>query len=175
MQEEKEKKTRTMNNQGSLSLNTYNKLIELLKSNNIDYLEYRHEPVRTSEEAVKTRPGISLSQGAKALIVKIYPTKEFVMLVVPGDKRFDSSLVKKVLNSSELRFATEEEVIKITDGVLPGGVPPFGNLFKIPVFVDPKLLENEKIAFNAGDKGISIIMNPKDWERVVKPKIEKII
>lgn len=174
MQEEKEKKTRTMNNQGSLSLNTYNKLIELLKSNNIEYLEYRHEPVRTSEEAVKTRPGISLSQGAKALIVKIYPSKEFVMLVIPGNKRFDSALVKKVLNITELRFATEEEVIKITDGVLPGGVPPFGNLFNIPVFVDPKLLENEKIAFNAGDKGISIIMNPKDYFTLSKCNLVSI-
>jgi prolyl-tRNA editing enzyme YbaK/EbsC (Cys-tRNA(Pro) deacylase) len=96
------------------------------------------------------------------------------MLVVPGDKRFDSSLVKKVLNISELRFATEEEVIKITDGVLPGGVPPFGNLFNIPVYADPLLLENEKIAFNAGDKGISIIMNPKDWEKVVNPTVIKI-
>ena len=163
-----------MNNQGSLSLNTYNKLIELLKGNNIEYLEYRHEPVRTSEEAVKTRPGISLSQGAKALIVKIYPSKEFIMLVVPGDKRFDTSLVKKVLNITELRFATEEEVVKITDGVLPGGVPPFGNLFNIPVFVDPKLLENEKIAFNAGDKGISIIMNPKDYVTLSKCNLVSI-
>lgn len=154
-------------------MSAYEKIIRLLKQHNIEYLEYRHEPVRTSEEAVKTRPGISLSQGAKALIVKCIPkTGElfFVMLVLPGDKRFDSKKVKKLLKLKDVRFANENEVIKITDGVMPGGVPPFGKLFNILTIVDPGLLENEKIAFNAGDKSISLVMSAQDFVRIEKPQ-----
>src|SRR5258706_13042188 len=141
-------------------MSTYNRIIHLLKENNIIYTELRHAPVRTSEEAAKVRPDISLSQGAKALIVRYKSNEEhkYAMLVIPGDKRFDSKKVKLLLNSKDLTFASTEDVVRITNGVVPGGVPPFGNLFGLDVFVNPSLLQNEEIAFNAGDKSITIIM-----------------
>ncbi|MDA8597180.1 hypothetical protein N9L26_02480 [Candidatus Pacebacteria bacterium] len=157
---------------------TVTKITDLLDQHTVAYECFEHEPVRTSEEAAATRPEYSLSQGAKALIVRVKTTtgeKHFVQLVVPGDAKFDTKKVKTVLNAKDVRFATPEEVAAITDGIVPGGVPPFGQLFGLAVYVDESLLENYKIIFNAGDRGFSIAMNSADYRQVVKPTIVHIV
>ena len=154
-----------------------NKIVSLLKENNYWFESFEHEAVRTSEEAAKIRTGYSLDQGAKAMIVRIKRTesdKIFVMLVVPANLRFDERKVKDFFGAKDIRFASEEEVEKITGGVLPGGVPPFGNLFGLEIITDPKLLDNEKIIFNAGDKRFSIAMKSEDYVKLVRPQIASI-
>ncbi len=156
---------------------TVSKIIELLKNNGYWFETFEHEPVRTSEEASKIRPGYSLRQGAKAMIIRVKVSgseKRFVMLVLPGDLRFDNNKVRSLFGVREVRFATEEEVIQITGGILPGGIPPFGNLFNLEVIADPKLFENEKIVFSAGDRRFSIAMQSKDYKALVNPRIVPI-
>jgi Ala-tRNA(Pro) deacylase len=152
-------------------------IIELLKKNNVWFESFEHTPVRTSEEAAKIRTGYILHQGAKAIIVRVKVTntnKKFAMLVVPGDLRFDNDKVKKVFNAKDIRFATEEEVATLTNGVQPGGVPPFGNLFGLEVLADPLLFENEKIIFNAGDKRLSVGIKSVDYRSLVNPRVVSI-
>ena len=153
------------------------KIIDLLKQHNYWFETFEHEPVRTSEEAAKIRSGYSLEQGAKALIVRVkYSSseKKFMMLVVPGNVRFDKQKVSEFLKTKDIRFATENEVSEITGGVELGGVPPFGNLFGLEVIVDPSLFENSKIIFNAGDRGFSVAMKSNDYVTLVKPIIRSI-
>ncbi len=153
-------------------------IIELLKQQNFWYETFEHEPVRTSEEAAKIRSGYNLSQGAKALIVRLKYSKnenKFVMLVLPGDARFDKQKVTETVKTKDIRFATETEVLEITSGVELGGVPPFGNIFGLEVFVEPSLLQHEKIIFNAGDRRFSIAMKTEDYLTIVQPKIVRII
>lgn len=157
---------------------TVTDILELLKKNGCWFETFEHEPVVTSEEAADVRHGYSLKQGAKAIIVKIKNSagnNEFVMLVLPGDKKFSGSKVKKLLRTKDLRFATEEEISKLTGGILIGGIPPFGNLFGIRVFAETTLLENEKIIFNAGDRSFSVAMKTEDYLKMVKPVVEEII
>ena len=149
-------------------------IVDLLKTNSLWFEAFEHEPVRTSEEAAKIRHGYSIQQGAKALIIKIYPGERFVMLVVPGNLKFDEKKVIALLGVRKLRFATEDEVLKITGGVEPGGVPPFGNLFNLETYVEEKLFENEKIIFNAGDKRFSVAMNSSDYRTLLNPKVASI-
>lgn len=151
-------------------------IIDLLHERGCWFESFEHEPVRTSEEAAALRPGYVLAQGAKALIIRAklpHVGKQFVMLIMPADRKFDSAKVKQVLGSKDIRFATEEEVGDITQGVQPGGVPPFGNLFGLRVICDPSLYEQEKIIFNAG-RTVSIAMSSKDYRALVKPDIQII-
>lgn len=170
------------------------KIKDLLEDRQVPYDCFEHEPVRTSEEASRIRPGYSLKQGAKALIVKVYlkgladttntsstsntnssngqcPREDCAMLVVPGDAKFDGKKVKKLLNAKDLRFATEEEVSSLTRGVQVGGVPPFGSLFGLTTYMDPQILQNDKIIFNAGDRRVSIALSPADYVKVEQPEI----
>ena len=154
------------------------KIITLLTEKDVWFETFEHEAVRTSEEAANTRIGYSIDQGAKALIVRVKykgSEKGFAQIVLPGSARFDTKKARAALNAKDIRFATEEEVTQITDGVLPGGVPPFGILFDIPVFCDESVLENEKIVFNAGDRRFSIGVYSKDYRDIVSPKMVQVV
>jgi Ala-tRNA(Pro) deacylase len=152
------------------------KISELLTARGMWFETFEHEPVRTSEEAARVRSEYALAQGAKALIVRARKNgkKFFVQIVVPGDRKFDTKKLKAVFGLSDVRFATEDEVFHITDGVLPGGVPPFGNLFGLAVYMDQTLVKQEKIIFNAGDRSFSIGMFLRDYLEVVKPHVGDI-
>lgn len=154
------------------------RITNLLEQYNFWFETFEHEPVRTSEEASRVRPEYTLSQGAKALIIRIKDSenkKRFVMVVVPGDKKFNAKKVKKFLEIKDLSFATEDEIAVLTGGVEIGGVPPFGNLFNLEVIADSSLFEHEKIIFNAGDRSFSVAMFSDDYRRLVNPKICDII
>ena len=153
------------------------KIKNVLTENSIWFETFEHEPVITSEDVGKVRTGYRLDQGTKALIVRVTtPEKEkkFVMILVQGDKKFDESKVKAELGFTKIRFATEEEVSGITGGVQRGGVPPFGNLFGLSVYMDKGILDNEKIIFNAGDRSYSIGMRSADFVKMVSPQVVRV-
>ena len=138
------------------------------------YETFQHQPVRTSEEAAATRPGYGLHQGAKAIILRVKRSKNdkfFVMLVFPADRKFDAKSVKDYFAARDIRFANEDEVAALTGGIQPGGVPPFGNLFDLPVYATPELLALERIVFNAGDRRFSLAMRSADYRQLVQPEV----
>jgi len=163
------------------------KIKNILVKNQISFETFEHEPVTTSEDASKVRTGYQLHQGVKALIVRatrLRPEnpdfgvakkqKEFIMVCVPGDKRFSPEKLKENLGITDTRFASEEEVSEITGGVQRGGVPPFGNLFGLTIYADQNIFSNECIIFNAGDRSFSIGMLSADYLKLTNPKVADI-
>ena len=146
----------------------------MLQADGCWHERFSHAPVRTSEEAAAARPGYSLTQGAKAIILRVKRgkrDKRFVMLVLPADRRFDSKLVKAHFQARDIRFATEAEALSLTGGVQPGGVPPFGGIFDLPLYATPQLFDQERIVFNAGDRRFSLAMRSADYRRLAAPEI----
>ncbi len=121
-----------------------------------------HAPARTSEEAARVR-GTRLQQGAKALVVRA--DERFVHCVLPADRRADNAALRALVGTRKLRFATREELLALT-GCEPGAVPPFGNLFGLPVLLDEALCANEQVVFNAGSNTVSITMQCADLVRL---------
>jgi Ala-tRNA(Pro) deacylase len=121
-----------------------------------------HAPVHTSEEAARAR-GTRLEEAAKALVVRA--EDRYLHLVLPAHLRADSALLRALLGTHKLRFATPEELSALT-GCAPGAVPPFGNLFGLPVLVDEELCRNERVVFNAGSNSVSVTMRPGDLVRL---------
>lgn len=148
----------------------FERLEQFLTDGGVPFAVSRHEPVFTSEQAAQVR-GVPLSSGAKALVVKA--GDEFVMLVLPADRKLDSKKARQSLGVKAIRFATKEEVLQLT-GLEPGSIPPFGSLFKLPTHVDPLLGENASINFNAGDHSISVQMTYSDYLKIEKPKIVEV-
>ena|SRR5688572_32925497 len=130
---------------------------------------FEHEPVRTSEEAARVR-GTRLEEGAKALVVRA--ADRYVHLVLPAHRRADNAALRALLGTRTLRFATPEELMDLT-GCAPGAVPPFGNLFDLPVMVDEELVGLPRIAFNAGSNAVSITMGAADFVRLSGATIGK--
>lgn len=155
-----------------------NQIIEVLQHQGVRFTTFEHEPVLTSAEAAALRDGYSLHEGAKALIVRgqrADGSVVFAMFVLPGDLRFNSKKIKTVWSIKKISLASVEEVARITNGVLPGGVPPFGNLFQLPVWVDRSLLLNKRMIFNAGDRSFSIGMHTADWQKIVQPTVADLV
>jgi Ala-tRNA(Pro) deacylase len=50
-------------------------------------------------------------------------------------------------------------------------MPPFGNLYGMPVYVADSLTEDEEIAFNAGSHTQLVKMAYRDFERLVQPEV----
>lgn len=154
------------------------RLTALLTAERVPFETFEHAPVRTSAQAAETRPGYTLRQGAKAILLRVKRNATdtfFVMLALPADRQFDKRKVKHLLSARDLRFATESEVSALTGGVEPGGVPPFGNLWGLAVLADRTLFENERIVFNAGDRRFSLAMPSADYRRIVQPQVVDLL
>jgi aspartyl-tRNA synthetase len=149
------------------SIPAFEKITKLLDKEKINYKVIEHKEVTTSEEAAEVR-GTKLEQGAKAMVM-IGDGKP-LMIVLPANRKINSGVFKKANKIKEMHSATPEEVERLT-GSKVGGVPPFGNLFKLTLYVDKNLGDNDEIAFNAGERTKSIIMKYKDYESLVKPII----
>ncbi|KKQ02074.1 MAG: Aspartyl-tRNA synthetase [Candidatus Roizmanbacteria bacterium GW2011_GWA2_36_23] len=156
-------------NQTTNQQSVFDKIEKLLNNNNIAYEVSKHKPVFTSEEAAKAR-GTELKEGAKALVM--FADKKPVMIVLTADKKADTKKLKSEYKFKDLRMATPEEV-RIVTGVGIGAVPPFGNLFGIPLYVDSLLKENKKVSFNAGEHTKSITLSSQDYLRVAEATIGK--
>ena len=89
---------------------------------------------------------------------------------MPGDKELDLEKLQKLTLFRKLELADAKEVRKAT-GCNIGSVPPFGNLFDLKVYFDKRILENDIVAFNAGQHTKSIKMKAKDLIRVVNPVV----
>jgi Ala-tRNA(Pro) deacylase len=139
------------------------KIVEML--NGVDYLVVEHAPTPTSLDSARER-GESLHIGAKALVIK---AAEFMLVVLPANRKVDSTKLKTILHSKKLRFATQEELKDLT-GLSPGAVPPFGSLFNLPMLVERHLFDEEWMAFNAGSLTKSIKMKTVDYRKWVNPK-----
>jgi Ala-tRNA(Pro) deacylase len=150
-----------------MEFSVFSRVEALLKSAGVPFEVLRHEPVFTSQEAARVR-GVDLSTGAKALVCKA--DDEFLIFVIPGDRRLDSRGVRRRLGFRRLRFANQEEVLELT-GLEPGSIPPLGSVFGLNTLCDERLGENERINFNAGDHRISVSMRYTDYLRVEGPKL----
>ena len=148
-------------------------LFSFFKNNGVPYSSYTHKEVKTSEEAASARPGYSIEQGVKALIVTLRKDrrKSHAQIVVPGHKKFSSRKVRHALGADSVSFCTESEMREITGGVEPGGVPPFGNLFSLPVYVDEGVFSNDTIIFNCGDRRVSAAITSADYKKLLGESI----
>ena len=149
-----------------MTSSVFERLVEFLNGQQVPHTVLRHEPVFTSEESARVR-GTSLASGAKALICK--GDDQFLMVVMPADRRLSGKKTRQALRLRSLRFGSADEVFEKT-GLKPGSIPPFGSLFGLATYCDRSLQQQSHINFNAGDHAISISMASADYERAEKPQ-----
>jgi prolyl-tRNA editing enzyme YbaK/EbsC (Cys-tRNA(Pro) deacylase) len=138
----------------------------LLDEHGILYREVRHEPTRTSAESAAAR-GEPMEIGGKALLVKVDDT--FAVFVLSAVRELSSRGIRRGLRARRTRFASRDELHART-GLVPGCVPPFGRpILPFDLYVDPSIVANDHIAFNAASLTHSIVMDRADWQRVANP------
>ena len=140
------------------------------EENKVNYSVKTHPVVYTAQElaAVEHIPGKEL---AKVVIVKA--DGEFIMTVLPASHKLDLERLKEILSKGKVGLATEDEFKDLFPQCEVGAMPPFGNLYDLPVYVDTSLTEDEEITFEAGTHHETITLKYKEFERLVKPEIKE--
>lgn len=143
-------------------------LKKYLDKNKIKYKTKKHAEVYTAQEVAHAQhvPGRFM---AKSVILKM--DTRFIMVVLPAHIKVNLARFKKLTGAKSVRLATEKEFGKLFPGCDIGAMPPFGNLYNIPVGVDKNLTKDEHIVFNAGTHKDTITMKYKDFEKLVQPKV----
>jgi len=108
---------------------------------------------------------------AKVVIVKVQG--RFVMMVLPARWNVDFRRLRTVFATHQVRLATEDEITGLFPDCELGAMPPFGNLYGLPVYVDQSLTEDEEIVFQAGTHSDAIRMRYWDFASLAFPVVEK--
>ncbi len=106
---------------------------------------------------------------AKVVIVKV--DRRFVMTVLPASWKVDLRRLRTVFATHSVRLATEDEIASLFPDCELGAMPPFGNLYRLPVYVDQSLTEDEEIVFQAGTHSDAIRMRYWDFAALVFPVV----
>lgn len=138
-----------------------------LKAQGVAFEEQRHRVAYTAQEVAASE---HVSGKFVAKVVMVIADGQTVMAVLPASFRLDVDAVGKALGAKEARLAHEMEFAAAFPGCEVGAMPPFGNLYSIPVLVDPSLAEDERIIFQAGTHTETMSVRYSDFERLVKPR-----
>lgn len=137
----------------------FEKIIAFLTARQTQFQVLEHAATRTSEESAAER-ATPLEWGSKTMLVA--GKTGLLLLLYRADRKLSWSKLRKVeLLGKKSRMCQAEEVEQL--GVLPGAVPPFAALLGVSGIVDSRFREQEKMAFNAGLQGKSVVMNTVDF------------
>jgi Ala-tRNA(Pro) deacylase len=147
------------------------KLQSFLDENHIKYITVAHSRAFTAQEIASSMhiPGKEL---AKTVIVKL--DGKFAMVVLPASFKVDFEALKSATGAAKVELATEMDFQNLFPDCETGAMPPFGNLYDIPVYVSKELTADEEIVFNACTHTDTIRMHYKDYEQLVKPIVIQI-
>jgi Ala-tRNA(Pro) deacylase len=143
-------------------------LKHFLERHQIKYVSMLHSPAYTAEEVARAAH-IPSQELAKSVMVKL--DGKLAMAVVPASCRVDLEALKRLVGASAADVATEHDFGEVFRGCELGAMPPFGNLWNVPVYVSRSLAADEHIAFNAGTHTEVISLAFKDYLRLVEPRV----
>jgi Ala-tRNA(Pro) deacylase len=144
------------------------KLKDFLDANHVVYEVRSHQRAFTAQEVAAAQ---HVRGRELAKVVMLRAGDEYVMAVLPAPYHVDIARLGEATGKRDLRLATEAEFAGLFPGCEPGGMPPFGNLYGVPVWVDRSLTQDEEIFFNAGNHEQTVHLAYADFARLVQPRI----
>ncbi len=149
---------------------TYTQLITFLDRHGVQYRLIDHPPEGRTE-IVSPMRGNALTQAAKCIILMVKIGKKvtkYVLAVIPGDARVDLNVVKALVGGTYISFASADIAERLAGSV------PFAFNPDLELIVDPTLLNNDELYFNAARLDRSMVLNTKDYLALAQPHLERI-
>jgi Ala-tRNA(Pro) deacylase len=145
-------------------------VIDCLNEHKVRY-EILHHPEAVTAQRIAQAEHIKGRHHAKVVILK--SGEQHLMTVLPADHQIDLEKVGKVI-SKTASLGKEQEFKSLFPDCAIGAMPPFGNLYGLPTYVDSRLAEQDYIVFEAGTHTDAIKMSYRDYEKIVKPQVEDL-
>ena len=143
-------------------------LKEFLDAERVKYVSISHSTAYTAQEIAASAhvPGREL---AETVMVKV--DGAMAMAVLPATRKLDLPKPKRAAGAKAVELADEAEFRTMFPQCETGAMPPFGNLYGMPIYIAECLREDVQIAFNAGSHTELIRMDYADFEKLVDPKV----
>src|SRR3989440_2473102 len=154
---------------------TYEQLIAFLARHEVPYRLIDHTPEGRTELVSPLR-GNALAQAAKCIVLMVKIGKKvtrYVLAVVPGDARVDLHAVKGLMRGTYVAFASSDIAERLA-GSVAGTILPFSFHPELELIVDPSLLENDELYFNAARLDRSLALKTSDYVVLAKPRLGRI-
>lgn len=145
-----------------------------LETGKIKYEIIKHKTVYTAFDKAATLRAKPQETG-KTVVIAL-DNKNCAIGLIPANKNLDKKKTLSVFNKlraknkekkyQKIDFAAEKWLKTNIKGIDLGATPPFGDLYKLPFFVDNALTKNAKIIVNGGRYEISIKITPADLIKI---------
>jgi Ala-tRNA(Pro) deacylase len=144
------------------------RLENYLRDNQVPFEEQHHPRAVCAQEVAASEhvPGKMLAK-----TVMVLADGEIGMLALPAPYQVDLEMAAAALGVDEARLAEEEEFADTFADCEVGAMPPFGNLYGVPVYVEKTLAEDETIVFRSGSHTETMSVSYSDFERLVEPTL----
>jgi osmotically-inducible protein OsmY/prolyl-tRNA editing enzyme YbaK/EbsC (Cys-tRNA(Pro) deacylase) len=144
------------------------KLEAYLRANQVPFETQHHRTAYTAQDVAASE---HLPGQLMAKVVIAIADGALVMLVLPATHRVDLVKVRTALGARELWLATEHEFANSFPDCEIGAMPPFGNLYALPVYVDQTLTHDRTIVFQASTHTDTMRIAYADFARLAKPTV----
>ncbi len=129
-------------------------------------LDVPHEAISCDPDLADTvafcaRYGYDLADSANAiLIASKRPAGRYALCMVLANTRLDvNRRVRDVMEVKKLSFASAEVTKEVT-GMLLGGVTPFGLPEDLPLYVDSRVMERDRVIVGGGSRSLKLRLSP---------------
>src|SRR5581483_10120348 len=155
---------------GEAAVDIPKRLIDSLNQNRVAY-EILHHPEAVTAQRIAQAEHVKGRHHAKVVMLKAGGKR--LMAVLPADRQIDLQKVEKLFGKPA-SLDKEEEFKTLFPDCAIGAMPPFGNLYGLPTWVDKHLAEQDYIVFEAGTHTDAIKMSYRDYEKIAKPTVEDL-
>lgn len=124
----------------------YQRAIELLDKNDVEYKLFTHTPVLTYEESerVQKEQGYIGTEG-KNMVLNV--DGRFMVYVTIQGKRLNIDAIKEHVGAKKVKLATGDE-LKEHFGAQPGCAYPFGFGAEYTIYIDPVIYKQDWLIFS---------------------------
>jgi Ala-tRNA(Pro) deacylase len=144
------------------------KIRVFLDESGAEYTHTVHSIAYTARE-VASAEHLPAREVAKTVV--IHGDTGYHMLVLPANRLVDFQEVRDVLGFIHARMVPETELARLFPDCELGAMPPFGNLYGMPVYLDSGLAAEEIITFNAGTHRDVVHMRTSEFRKLVQPTL----
>jgi len=139
------------------------KITQFLDKGKIKYEIVVHKTVYTALDkaaTLKVKPNVI----GKTLVLRA--DKDLIMVLIPGNKNLDLAKIKKAAKAKKVDFISETIIKNKFKGVKLGAIPPFGEIWQLPLFADRGLIKEKNIFVSSGIYEASFKIPPKMFEKL---------
>lgn len=139
-----------------------------LRDHGVPFQVQHHPRVYTAQEVAASEhiPGKLLAK----VVLGVADGKPALFVVAASD-RVDLAQAAALAGAREVRLASEQECSAAMPDCEVGAMPPFGNLYGLPVYVDTTLAQDETIFCQAGTHTDTLSLRYADFARLVQPVV----